>query len=64
MSELALRNLKFRRYIPAGFTLDEPNVAGAKEYFTGLVNELVKTPPLKKSLNILKNAFETSEAKL
>ena len=57
MSALALRNLKFRRYIPAGFTLDEPSVAGVKEYFTGLVNEFSEDTTFEEVFKYFKERF-------
>ena len=57
MSALALRNLKSRRFIPAGFTLDEPNIAGAKEYFTGLVNEFSEDTTFEEVFKYFKERF-------
>ena len=40
MSELAFKNSKLRRYLPAGFSPDDSDVEVAKEYLTELVKLL------------------------
>ena len=57
MSEVALRNPKFRRSLPAGFALDDFNVADAKEYFTELVNEFSEDTNFEEVFEYFKESF-------
>ena len=57
MSEVALRNPKFRRSLPAGFALDDFNVADAKEYFTELVNEFSEGTNFEEVFEYFKESF-------
>ena len=57
MSEVALRNPKFRRSLPAGFARDDFNVSDAKEYFTVLVNEFSEDTNFEEVFEYFKENF-------
>ena len=57
MSEVALRNPKFRRALPAGFAEDIFNTADAKEYFEDLVNEFSEGANFEEVFEYFKESF-------
>jgi len=57
MSEVALRNSKFRRSLPAGFAVNDFNAADAKKYFHDLVDEFSEEANFEEVFEYFKESF-------
>jgi ribosomal protein L16 Arg81 hydroxylase len=57
MSEVALRNSKFRRSLPAGFAVDDFNDTDAKKYFHDLISDFSEEANFEEVFEYFKESF-------